>query len=423
MTSSASTRSLDLASRPPAGGRVEWAITSRCDLRCRHCYARRPRGQQLDAGQALLAADRLACSGVEAVALSGGEPTLRRDWPAIVERLAAGGVVTRMISNGQSVDRRVARRALDAGLDLLWLSLDGLEASHDHIRRSRGAFSRVLRAAAAASAVGLPFGFMTTVLRPNGQDLPHLSRLAGERGAAHWQVWLGVPQSSSALWLPPAEHGPLLDQLLELQRTDPRLALGDNVAGYLAGSACCEAGKRVLGLMSDGSVQGCLALPGPAASATLLDAPLADLWRLAAPRRARGQAGQTSNSCLAMGRALASTYSGERHVEPLGRAAAWASTLLLASSLSLGCPAKQPRPAPADPGPPPANTVEAPPKTSGSLPGATPTPTKNTKEEPPKAPGVLPKVKKLGPMKNIRPCMLSHVGCLDDLPSPPKKKP
>ena len=172
----------------PAPRLVEWAITSRCDLCCRHCYSGAVRDRELGTARALDLADRLRAGGVRAVTLSGGEPTLRRDWPLVVERLARAGVVTRMISNGQSFRPETARGARDAGLQFVWFSLDGLEATHDDVRRSPGAFGRVMAAARAARDVGLPFGFMITVLRFNRRELHYMSRLEEVRAAARWQV-------------------------------------------------------------------------------------------------------------------------------------------------------------------------------------------------------------------------------------------
>ena len=434
----------DCAGRPSAGGLVEWAITARCDLRCRHCYSAKPRGRELSTRRALSLADELVAGGVQAVALSGGEPTLRRDWPLVTERLARGGVATRMISNGQSLDRDGVRRARDAGLDFIWFSLDGLEATHDRIRRARGAFSRVMDAAARALAEGLPFGFMTTVLRSNRHQLRPLSRLAQQHGASRWQVWLGVPQDASRLWLPPAEHPVVAAELQCMERVDPRLSLGDNITANLQ-CARCEAGNKVLALLGDGSVKGCLALPGPASRVTIRDASLADLWMLAQSEARRRGDTTGASGCHAMALALAAhvaslQWDGTGRASTLGQAAAWTSTLLLASTLSLGCPQKDQQPAPT--GPPatgevqqsPVKPASRTPDSAVSLPpdaGIQKASTKkaagrNKRPRANKQPGN--RVHKLN-IPAFRPCMTSHVGCMDGpikggvAPGTGKKKP
>ena len=72
--------------------------------------------------------DRFVGLGVDKVRLTGGEPLLRRDLPALVERLARK---TRDSRSGDDDQRRAAgaarRRLKAAGLHRLTVSLDTLQ--------------------------------------------------------------------------------------------------------------------------------------------------------------------------------------------------------------------------------------------------------------------------------------------------------
>lgn len=360
---------------------VEWELTRACNLACLHCYSRpgEARKHELDTGEALELARSLSRAGCRSLTLSGGEPTLRSDWPRIAETLAAGGAAVQLISNGQTIDRAAARLARSAGVGMVFLSLDGMKASHDRIRRRPGAFDAVLRAAGALDEAGMPFGFITTVLRMNVDDLEPMAVMINRLGAEIWQLWPGIPRGRGSLWLRPVDMERLVDRLRSLRNHCPALIAGDSF-GYLRGcedlrrpghgSAAakafspktallprfeCESGRKVLGIQSDGAVRGCLALSERWNAGSVRDHDLETLWRLSMRVRARRLAGIIEScgdcrflstcrgGCHAMalasgGRAYCIEKRGRRRASHGGRrAAALAASVLLASTLATGC--------------------------------------------------------------------------------------
>ena len=125
-----------------------WEITLACNMRCRHCgsHAGVPRPDELTTAEALRVLGELAAAGCRRLVLSGGEPTVRRDWPRLVEEGTRLGIQMKMISNGWSFDAETARVARAAGLRAVGFSLDGLEKTHEYVRRIPGSFRRVLDA-------------------------------------------------------------------------------------------------------------------------------------------------------------------------------------------------------------------------------------------------------------------------------------
>jgi uncharacterized radical SAM superfamily Fe-S cluster-containing enzyme len=100
-------------------------ITHRCNLDCTLCYVPKRTREDLP----LEALQRLIDDfpGVT-VALSGGEPTLREDLPAIIRHVRASGKTCRLVSNAiRLADRDFLRRLVDAGLQELLFSLNGLD--------------------------------------------------------------------------------------------------------------------------------------------------------------------------------------------------------------------------------------------------------------------------------------------------------
>jgi radical SAM protein with 4Fe4S-binding SPASM domain len=282
-----------------------WEITLACNMRCRHCgsHAGAPREDELDAAEALRVVDELAAAGCERLALSGGEPLLRRDWPAIVEAGARAGIYMKMITNGWLVDDGTACTAKDAGLGALGVSVDGLEETHDFVRRAPGSFRRALDAIRTARAAGLPVAVVTHVNRRNLHELDALGDLLSGEDLYSWQVQLGNPAGELALHrdlaVEPRDLLTIVPAVARLvARDDLEVVPADNI-GYFGpqerllrrnsryGRACfsgCLGGISHFGLESNGNVKGCLSLPSSRhgrddnVEGNLRAASFADVW-------------------------------------------------------------------------------------------------------------------------------------------------
>lgn len=88
----------------PCSGTFE--LTPRCNLHCKMCYVRltpeemRPIGRERTAEEWLALAKEAADAGMLFLLLTGGEPTLRPDFPEIYEGLAKMGLSISINSNG-----------------------------------------------------------------------------------------------------------------------------------------------------------------------------------------------------------------------------------------------------------------------------------------------------------------------------------
>jgi len=306
---------------------VEWALTYSCNLSCRHCHVQRAgkHGEELDPDEALALADRLAHAGCRSITLSGGEPLLRPDWADIAGQLAERGVFTQVVSNASLLTIEQARRARDAGVDAFLLSLDGVGAAHDWVRRRPGSYREVMAACDQLDAVGVRFGFVTTLLVRNSDQLEPLAELVRERGATVWQVWLGMPPKgavrSNRLWMGRRDVASLRKRMAKLQQRCASLVLGDNLREEHA----CPAGSRVLGISGDGQVRGCLALDEEHSVGSVRDHALEDLRHVVVRNL-----GLACQGCRA-------TNLGPQVARPRTMIGAAAATLLLASGLASGC--------------------------------------------------------------------------------------
>ncbi len=109
------------------------SVTDRCNLRCQYCmpetdYAWLPRESVLSFEEISGLADVFAGLGADRIRITGGEPLLRRDLPALIERLADKPAIQdlALTTNGVLLARHAAalRRA---GLQRITVSLDTLQ--------------------------------------------------------------------------------------------------------------------------------------------------------------------------------------------------------------------------------------------------------------------------------------------------------
>ena len=135
------------------------SVTDRCNLRCSYCMPLdvvfKPREELLTYEEIARVAGVFAGLGIRTIRLTGGEPLIRRDLPALVRRLVAlpGIDEVALTTNGLLLaDQAEALR--EAGLGRLNVSLDSLrDDGFEQIARRPG-LDRVLAGLAAAKRAG-----------------------------------------------------------------------------------------------------------------------------------------------------------------------------------------------------------------------------------------------------------------------------
>jgi len=205
---------------------------------------------------------------------------LRADWPLLVERLAKQGVKVALISNGLTWSAELTQTAKAAGIHRVAFSLDGLERTHDCVRKAESGHRKVLQAMDLCVAAAIPVVAVTHITRRSLPELESLHVLLGEHRVTTWQVQLGVPSGNlaeeRAMVLGPEEIADLLPRLVSLQKTHrpPRVVAADNVGYFgdleedlrdsqarIKSWVGCRAGLEVMCIESNGDVKGCLSLP------------------------------------------------------------------------------------------------------------------------------------------------------------------
>ena len=117
-------------------------------------------------------------SGACGIAFEGGEPLLRNDLVEILAFSRSLPLHTSLISNGTLLESRIDEIAPYIN-GVIYVSLDGLEKTHDEIRGVSGCFKKAIRGITAA-AQKVTVTINTTIMGENLHEIEGIVKLAKE---------------------------------------------------------------------------------------------------------------------------------------------------------------------------------------------------------------------------------------------------
>ncbi len=170
---------------------VQWHLTERCNLHCRHCY-QKVAVSEMNLTELCRAIDNVK-SAIDSWAIeygmeisssfhfTGGEPLVRRDLLEILGYARSKKYATALMSNGTLITADIASQLREAQVNDVQISVDGLEEVHDSIRGA-GSFRRSLIGIENLVACGVDTSINLTLSRLNMGQVDGLVRLAEEMG-------------------------------------------------------------------------------------------------------------------------------------------------------------------------------------------------------------------------------------------------
>ncbi len=170
-------------------------LSYRCPLRCPYCSNPLDIGaaayrDELESEHWIRAFGEAAALGVLQLALTGGEPMLRRDLPQLCEAAREAGLYSSLITAGTLFDDARAVELKRAGLDHVQISIQSPDpADNDRIAGNRS-FAKKLAAAQIAKQSGVP---ADDQLRPAPPE-PRPDRADPGAGARPWRAAVGARQ-------------------------------------------------------------------------------------------------------------------------------------------------------------------------------------------------------------------------------------
>jgi len=318
---------------------IQWHLTERCNLRCRHCYQEGRPGAEMPLAEIREAIAEIAGMfaawrddyGLELAPsfnLTGGETFLRADFFEIIKEIADRGWAVFVLSNGTLIDGDKAHKLATLGVKGVQLSMEGPPPVHDQIR-GPGSFAAAMAGARALLEAGVRVNFNTTLSTVNADHFLELVDLAASLGVPELGFSRLVPAGRGQLMLEKmlttAQVRDFYRRLLSLEVPGLAIGTGDPMAAQMgeadsddAGSiplGGCAAGVSGLTLLPDGTVLPCRRLNLPLGN--VHQDPLREIWA-ASPvlealrdrRRYQGKCGECRRWAQCRGcRAIAYAYS------------------------------------------------------------------------------------------------------------------
>lgn len=189
---------------------LEFLITDRCNLRCRHCYVGDGLHQDLPMEKNLRVLKEFEEIQGLRLLLSGGEPLLHPHFWEINDVLRDYALRSVLLSNGTLITREIAKKLR---VHEVQVSLDGMKEGHESIR-GEGTFEKTLKAIDFLQETNILVSVATMIHRKNLKEFDKLASLIQSKNIREWNVDIpciaGRMEENRDLWVEPSEAGRIL---------------------------------------------------------------------------------------------------------------------------------------------------------------------------------------------------------------------
>jgi len=154
---------------------VDWAITRKCNLSCRHCRGMPEEELSTERAKTLIA--EIAELKPGWVIIEGGEPLLRKDLFELLGLMQQRQLQVHLITNGMLLSPEMLAHLKQLGVKVM-ISIDGATPETYEAIRNGASFRRVVQSARNCAKEGLLEAINTTILKANYTEIPGILELA-----------------------------------------------------------------------------------------------------------------------------------------------------------------------------------------------------------------------------------------------------
>lgn len=172
---------------------VVFDITSRCNLKCIHCYSSAQK-EELSTSDVYHIIDMLYEIGAGIIDFGGGEPLLRDDIFDILSYSKSVGLYTSISTNGILLNEDCIQRLKTFKIDHVCISLDGAKPeTHDYIRNKKGTYEKTINGIKNCLKAGINTQISTVFMKSNIDELADIYSLLKSLDVDGWYVYDFIP--------------------------------------------------------------------------------------------------------------------------------------------------------------------------------------------------------------------------------------
>lgn len=253
---------------------VDFFITSRCNLRCLHCFANKEEQQTAD--YPLKDVESVLCQlermGVLEVRITGGEPLLHADINRILLLLGQKKFRRIILTNGTLLTEEIVLMLKESGVTPTVSLDDSIPKEHNLFRGVKGAHERTVEGLKLLKKHRVEYGINCCLNKRNIQRYQDIIDLASKYGASRIAILDLKPtgrMSKNIEWMPSNhDYQALLKKLFVARAKNRKIEVSvdaflhcypmqESVALAKKGIVSCRAGISRLSIGSDGTVYPC----------------------------------------------------------------------------------------------------------------------------------------------------------------------
>ena len=178
---------------------MQFELTSRCNLFCKHCYNRSGVNKNIDKVTpdiwVSFCKELVSYGGIYQATISGGEPLLlgNKLWD-IMDILHEDGTNFNLITNGYLFTKKVLEHFLKYRFYWVQVSIDNITSEkHDSFRGVNGSWEKAIRAAYMIALSGIPLRVASTITPSDLENLEDYVKMCINLGATYFIIGEVIP--------------------------------------------------------------------------------------------------------------------------------------------------------------------------------------------------------------------------------------
>lgn len=205
--------------------KIQWKITNKCNLKCKHCYLGKLDGFELPFEKADEIVDTIINSNVMEVTISGGECLTYKGIEKIIKKFLINGIKVDVFTNAlllKNVLDKIDSDILNKNALLFYVSVDGLKSSHEQIR-GKNTFDKTIENIKYAIEKGYPVVTNTVINKINYCDIMDMIVLLKQMGVKDVQLSNLIVQGSAdnSMKISLSEQMALKEKINDLYKEHP----------------------------------------------------------------------------------------------------------------------------------------------------------------------------------------------------------